>query len=58
MQKNGHQSSSIFAQYGPKLLGPVPGPKARAIVAGDERYVSRATPAPIPWSPNAAAASE
>src|ERR1700734_1364309 len=40
MQKNGHQSSSIFAQYGPKLLGPVPGPKARAIVAGDERYVS------------------
>jgi 4-aminobutyrate aminotransferase len=40
MQKNGHQSSSIFAQHGPKLLGPVPGPKARAIVAGDERYVS------------------
>ena len=32
MQKNGHQSSSIFAQYGPKLVGPVPGPKARAIV--------------------------
>src|ERR1700677_1804844 len=40
MQKNGHQSSSILAQYGPQLLGQVPGPKARAIVAGDERYVS------------------
>src|SRR5882757_10919190 len=40
MQNNGHVSSTLFAQYGPKLLGPVPGPKARAIVAGDERYVS------------------
>ncbi len=40
MQNNGQQSSTILAQYGPKLLGPVPGPKARAIVAGDERYVS------------------
>src|ERR1700688_3415873 len=36
MQNNGQMSSSLFAQYGPKL----PGPKARAIVAGDERYVS------------------
>src|ERR1700742_4325896 len=40
MQKNGHMSSTNLAQYGPKLLGPVPGPKARAIVAGDDRYVS------------------
>src|ERR1700675_5187384 len=40
MQNNGQMSSNLFAQYGPKLLGPVPGPKARAIVAGDERYVS------------------
>src|SRR5580658_4592138 len=40
MQNNGQQSSTILAQYGPKLLGPVPGPKARAIVAGDEHYVS------------------
>jgi 4-aminobutyrate aminotransferase len=40
MQNNGQQSSSILAQYGPKLIGPVPGPKARAIVAGDEHYVS------------------
>jgi 4-aminobutyrate aminotransferase len=40
MQNNGLVSSNLFAKYGPKLLGPVPGPKARAIVAGDERYVS------------------
>ena len=40
MQKNGHMSSTLLAQYGPKLLGAVPGPKARAIIAGDERYVS------------------
>src|SRR6202161_4923782 len=40
MQKNGQVSSSNFAQYGPKLLGPLPGPKARAIIAGDDRYVS------------------
>src|SRR6202049_1202500 len=40
MQNNGQMSSNLFAQYGPKLVGPVPGPKARAIVAGDERLVS------------------
>src|SRR5229473_6939187 len=40
MQNNGQMRSNLFAQYGPKLVGPVPGPKARAIVAGDERYVS------------------
>src|ERR1700710_503050 len=40
MQKNGLASSTILAQYGPRLLGPVPGPKARAIVAGDDRYIS------------------
>src|SRR6201991_4455600 len=40
MQNNGQISSNLFAQYGPKLLGPVPGPKARAIVAGDDRYIS------------------
>src|SRR5246127_4372413 len=40
MQNNGHVSSNLFAQYGPKLVGSVPGPKARAIVAGDERYIS------------------
>src|SRR6201999_2954391 len=40
MQNNGQMSSSLFAQYGPKLVGPVPGPKAAAIIAGDENYVS------------------
>jgi 4-aminobutyrate aminotransferase len=40
MQNNGHMNSAILAQYGPKLLGPVPGPKASAIVAADDRYVS------------------
>src|SRR5271154_4253515 len=40
MQNNGHMNSTLVAQYGPKLHGPVPGPKARAIVAGDERLVS------------------
>ncbi|HTZ57785.1 MAG TPA: acetyl ornithine aminotransferase family protein [Acidobacteriaceae bacterium] len=40
MQNNGQQSSAILAQYGPKINGSLPGPKARAIVAEDERYVS------------------
>src|ERR1700728_4383222 len=40
MQNNGHMNSAILAQYGPKLQGPVPGPKASAIVAADDRYVS------------------
>src|SRR6202453_301134 len=40
MQKNGLASSTLLAQYGPKILGPLPGPKARAIVAGDDRYIS------------------
>src|SRR6202142_3716385 len=40
MQNNGHMNSTLLAQYGPKLLGPVPGPKARAIIAGDDRYIS------------------
>jgi 4-aminobutyrate aminotransferase len=40
MQNNGHSKGEIFAQYGPRLSGPLPGPNARAIVAGDEQYVS------------------
>jgi 4-aminobutyrate aminotransferase len=40
MQQNGHSQGEIFAQYGPRLKGPLPGPNAQAIVAGDERYVS------------------
>jgi 4-aminobutyrate aminotransferase len=40
MQNNGHSNSSIFAQYGPRISGPLPGPNARAVIAGDEQYVS------------------
>ena len=40
MQKNGHASSTLLSQYGPKINGALPGPKARAIVAADERYIS------------------
>ena len=40
MQNNGQVSSSILAQYGPKIHGPLPGPKASAIIAGDDRYIS------------------
>jgi 4-aminobutyrate aminotransferase len=40
MQNHSLVSSDILAQYGPKLVGPVPGPKARAIVDSDDRYVS------------------
>ena len=40
MQTNGHASSTLLTQYGPKILGPLPGPKALAIVAGDDRYIS------------------
>jgi 4-aminobutyrate aminotransferase len=30
----------LHAQYGPKLAGPLPGPKARAAVEADARYIS------------------
>ncbi len=40
MQNNGLVNSNILAQYGPKIVGPLPGPKASAIVAGDDRYIS------------------
>jgi 4-aminobutyrate aminotransferase len=40
MQNNGHSQGEIFAQYGPRITGPLPGPNAQAVVAGDERYVS------------------
>src|SRR5271168_3094569 len=40
MQKNGHVSSSLLAQYGPKILGPLPGPKALAVIAADDRLMS------------------
>jgi 4-aminobutyrate aminotransferase len=40
MQQNGHSQGDIFAQYGPRITGPLPGPNAQAVVAGDERYVS------------------
>jgi 4-aminobutyrate aminotransferase len=40
MQNHSLVSSEILAQYGPKLVGPVPGQKARAIVDSDDRYVS------------------
>ena len=37
---NGHLSAEVLAQYGPRLQGAVPGPKARAIVEADHRLVS------------------
>ena len=40
MQKNGHASSANLGQYGPKILGSLPGPKARAIVEADDRFIS------------------
>ena len=30
----------MLAKYGPKLIGPLPGPKARAIVEADDRLIS------------------
>lgn len=37
---NGHLSAEVLAQYGPRLQGAIPGPKARAIVEADHRVVS------------------
>jgi 4-aminobutyrate aminotransferase len=37
---NGSNSSALFSQYGPKVHGTLPGPKASAVIAGDERYIS------------------
>src|ERR1700760_3948802 len=31
---------SLKGEYGPKILGPLPGPKARAIIAADDRLMS------------------
>ena len=33
-------SKQILQQYGPKLVTPLPGPKARAVVAADDRLIS------------------
>lgn len=33
-------NGSKMSQYGPKLVGPLPGPKARAIVEADDRLIS------------------
>jgi 4-aminobutyrate aminotransferase len=33
-------NSELHTKFGPKLIGPVPGPKARAAVAHDERVIS------------------
>jgi len=30
----------LYAQYGPKLVCPLPGPKAQAAVAADTRLIS------------------
>jgi 4-aminobutyrate aminotransferase len=30
----------LYAQFGPKLIGPLPGPRARAAVAADQRLIS------------------
>jgi 4-aminobutyrate aminotransferase len=30
----------LYAQYGPKLIGPLPGPRARAAIAADTRLIS------------------
>ncbi len=33
-------STEVFAQHGPKLKGPVPGPRAKAIIEQDDRLMS------------------
>ena len=33
-------SEETLAKYGPRIHGPLPGPKARAIVEADDRYIS------------------
>lgn len=33
-------SDSLYAQYGPKISGVLPGPKAQTIIAADDRYIS------------------
>ncbi len=34
------QSTEILSKFGPKLIGSLPGPKARRILEGDDRYIS------------------
>ena len=45
------------ARFGPKIVGPLPGPNARKIVARDEALLSPSYTRCYPWSPSAAAAS-
>ena len=40
MQTNGRHLSPDFTQYGPKIRGPLPGPRARAAVEADHRTIS------------------
>ncbi len=38
--QGGTASEEMLAKYGPRIHGPLPGPKARAIVEADDRYIS------------------
>ena len=43
MQNNGtssHEKSDKYAKFGPKLIGPLPGPKAKAAVDADTKWLS------------------
>ena len=38
--QSSHASTELYAQYGPSILGALPGPNARRIVEQDDRYIS------------------
>lgn len=40
MQSSLSKNVSLLEKYGPNLIGPVPGPKAAAVIAADDRYIS------------------
>ena len=43
MQTNGigsYKNSDKYAKFGPKLVGPLPGPKAKAVVDADTKWLS------------------
>jgi len=40
MQNDSYKNSAAYKQYGPKLKGSLPGPKAKAVVDADHKWIS------------------
>ncbi len=49
MSNHGIAQDTQTSTFAPRISGPLPGPKARAIVEADDRWIPRPTRAAIRW---------